>query len=237
MTMIGLLSECILLSYRTPVGSVRSLVPRQLELVTHGDWAFWNIVACRIESMRPTGVPRVFGIAYHHVAYRLYVRAQTRNGTVLDGLYFVQSNADSRVMVMTGNLLSDFQFHFAPVELSGDSTNIAFSVKHPKEAAHCIARQMPAFELQPGSCFNSPEEAKAFLKYRPVGIAIDGAGKQLKLAEVIRDETAWEEVPLTVESARWQFLKGLGQAETHLELATRVRPIEYRWRLGKKVAV
>jgi hypothetical protein len=123
------------------------------------------------------------------------------------------------------------------MKLRGHSTDVALNLMHPKEAARCVAHHAPAFELQPGSCFNSPAEAKAFLKYRPIGLAIDGAGRQLKLAEVLRNETAWEEVPLMVENAHWQFLEGLGQTETFLELATRVRPIEYRWSLGRKVAV
>jgi hypothetical protein len=171
------------------------------------------------------------------LAYRLYVRAHTRIGTTLDGLYFVHSNADSQLMVTAGNLLSDFKFHYAPMKLRGDSTDITLNLTHPEEAADCVAHHVPAFELQPGSCFNSPAEVKAFLKYRPVGLAMDGAGKQLRLAKVIRDEAAWEEVPLVAENARWQFLQGLGQTETYLELATRVRPIEYQWRLGRKLAV
>ena len=52
------------------------------------------------------GLPAAFGISYHHVAYRLYVRARTADGRSLDGIYFVRSDADSR-SVMSEALASD----------------------------------------------------------------------------------------------------------------------------------
>ena len=49
--MVGRLSHCVLLSYRTPTDSVRGLLPPGLELRTHNGFAFWNIVVCRVERM------------------------------------------------------------------------------------------------------------------------------------------------------------------------------------------
>src|SRR5215213_8264418 len=95
--MNGRLSECLLLSYRTPARAVRKLVPGHLELVTRDGWAFWNVLACRVEGMRPAGVPKSLGVDYHHVAYRLHVKARTAAGETLRGLYFVRSDADSNL--------------------------------------------------------------------------------------------------------------------------------------------
>src|SRR5688500_6396789 len=118
LAMTGRLSECLVLSYRTPARSVRHLVPKGLELMTRDGWAFWNVVACRADGMRPAGVPKALGVDYHRVAYRLHVRARTAAGDTLRGLYFVRNDADSGVIARAGNLLTSFRFHRADVELS-----------------------------------------------------------------------------------------------------------------------
>jgi hypothetical protein len=122
-TMTGRLSSCVLLSYRTPAAHVRHLVPPPLELVTRGPWAFWNVVACRVERMRPRGAPRWAGVCYHHVAYRLLVRAPGLgpDGRDLEGLYFVRSDADHSLITRGGNVASDFQFHRAEIDLRDET--------------------------------------------------------------------------------------------------------------------
>jgi hypothetical protein len=250
--MNGRLSECLLLSYRTPARTVRDLVPPCMELVTRDGWAFWNVVACTVENMRPAGVPRRLGVSYHHVAYRLLVRAKTADGATLRGLYFVRSDADSRLVSEFGNAMTDFRFHPATVELSRADDNgselLTVSVRGtgqdgkgdalarvlaPRGDANVAADPMPPL----GSPFHSAEEAAEFLKYCPLGLSVDLDGRYLRLAEVVRDEKAWRERPVRVIEAHWPFLRALGQDQLHLERATRVAPIDYKWRLGRKAAV
>ena len=236
-TMTGRLSQCILLAYRTPVSSVSRLVPRGLELVTRGDWAFWNIVACRIDGMRPAGAPRLLGVSYHHVAYRLYVRAAIAGGQIIEGLYFVRSDADHCLMAKAGNLLTDFCFHPAKIALTANESRLTLSVQNSPGGA---GNARLSVELNgepiayPDSCFDSPDEAGRFLKYRPFGLSRDAKGTWLKVAEVLRDESEWNEMPLRVTDAEWSFFESLNQRDVRLEHATCVAPIAYRWRLGRR---
>ncbi len=237
LTMTGRLAECVLLAYRTPAASVRALLPAGVELVTHRDWAFWNIVVCRVADMRPAGLPAWLGISYSHVAYRLYARARTADGTNVEGLYFLRSDADNALITGAGDWLSDFRFHRAAIDLQ--TTDSAVELRVVSRAgrtgdASLSGRQMPAAELSPGSCFSTVAEAAAFLKYRPLGLAVDARNTTLKLAEVFRDEQQWREHPLRVTEAHWHFLDDLGQHDAKLECATRVAPIDYRWRLGRR---
>ncbi|GDY21985.1 hypothetical protein LBMAG56_33320 [Verrucomicrobiota bacterium] len=238
LTMTGRLAECVLLAYRTPAASVRALVPAGLELVTHGDWAFWNIVVCRVADMRPAGLPAWLGISYSHVAYRLYARARTADGANVEGLYFLRSEADNALIAGAGNWFSDFRFHRAAIDLQATDSAVDLRVisrNGRKGDASLSAREMPAPELAPGSCFDTAAEAAAFLKYRPLGLAVDARSATLKLAEVFRHEQQWQERPLQVTAARWQFLASLGQHDAQLEWASRVAPIDYRWRLGRRL--
>jgi uncharacterized protein YqjF (DUF2071 family) len=232
-TMAGRLNECILLAYRTPADSVRHLVPAGLSMVTHGEWAFWNIVACRIEKMRPLGLPAGFGKSYHHVAYRIYVSAQTKTEGEVQGLYFVHSDADIPLIATAGNWFTDFKFHRAKISLESTIIGGALTVQSDIAFAHMHWDHKEPDAQKERSAFASRNEARQFLKYRPFGLFVKG--NRLQLAEVLRDESHWREEEITVGKANWKFLNDLGQKEIALELATRVAPIDYRWRLGRSL--
>ena len=249
--MKGRLSECLLLSYRTPTRSVRDLVPKGIDLVTRDGWAFWSVVACRVEGLRPAGTPACLGVSYHHVAYRLHVKARAATGETLRGLYFVRSDADSNRVVRFGNLLTHFRLHPADVELSlaardgGGVLTLAVSGRHDDAANDALVRVATgagaagsaSTAAAPGSPFASAAEADEFLKYAPLALAPDLDGRYFELAEVVRDETKWRERPVRVIEAHFSFLRRLGQDELHVERASRVGPIDYGWRLGRRVAV
>lgn len=232
--MQGRISACVLLAYRTPMRAVEQLVPRGLELVTRDEWAFWNVVASRIEAMRPSGLPAWCGLSYTHVAYRLYVHS-TSTSTPVEGLFFARSDADNALIATTGNWLSDFRFHHSQIEFDATNEDVNLKVYNPEALAELHATPstgaIPSSIVSP--CFSSHDEAAHFLKYRPLGLA--PGPKALRLVEVFRDETAWQETPLTVRTARFPFLEKFGLHE--LELATQVAPIDYRWRLGNRIAL
>ena len=234
LTMQGRISACVLLAYRTPKRAVAQLTPTGLELVTRGEWAFWNVVASRIDAMRPSGLPAWCGLSYTHVAYRLYVRATNTNPPV-EGLFFVRSDADNALISATGNWLSDFRFHHSHIVFEATNEQMNLKVHHPEAPADLLVTPNTAAvtSLSQSPCFNSRAEAAHFLKYRPLGLS--PTPKALRLAEVFRNETEWRETPLAVRSARFPFLERFGPHQ--LELATQVAPIDYRWRLGKRIAL
>lgn len=246
LTMIGRLTDCVLLSYRTPAATVAHLLPDGLELVTRGPWAFWNVVACKVDAMRPAfpgGVdaPQALGVSYHHVAYRLLVQAMTDRADVRKGLYFVRSDADARVLGTVGNWMTDFKFHPAAIDLTAGPHAYALDVVSrdgQADATLRLAAKPPV--RQPDSCFPTLEGAREFLKYQPYALAASGnpGHQHLRIAEVQRDETRWCETPVTLAEARFGFFDRLGQTELmHFELATRVEPMDYVWKLGRREAL
>lgn len=223
LTMVGRLSECVLLAYRVKPDAVGDLVPPGLELVLHEGHAFWNVVACRVEKMRPAGVPRSLGLSYNHVAYRLYVRA----GRV-DGLFFVRSDADSRLICAAGNVMTDFRFHASQIALRSERGRVYCGVRG-EAAAELVVEEAEGAVLPADSAFASAEQVARFLKYRPVALSVSRGGR-LKITSVQRHEPDWHEGPLRVVTEHLAFLERFGPRRR--ELATRVRPLDYRWVLG-----
>ena len=136
LTMRGTFSHCWLFTYQTPAAEAQALLPPHLELVTHQKSAFWNVVVCQIHSMRPKPVPAWLGIKYWHVAYRLYVRFYPKSGPSVEGLHFLRSDCDSRLIATVGNVMTDFNFHTAPVEVEEQRDKINIRVKSADMPAH-----------------------------------------------------------------------------------------------------
>lgn len=237
-TMQGGLDACLLLALSTPLDDVAHIpLPPPLRLVTHRGHAFWNLVVCHIDKMRPMGVPRALGMSYHHVAYRFYVTVDTPQGPV-SGLYFLHSQADNRLIGQTGNLVSNFRFHYGPVELHERDGAVRASGQSAGNAVRdgfLIRGQCQQTGPTPlSNLFESRAQALACLKYQPFGLAV-GRGDRVRLAEVLRNESLWMERDFCVEEMRWNYLEAMGQHRTRLELATWVAPLPYRWRLGHSV--
>ncbi|MEM1444808.1 MAG: DUF2071 domain-containing protein [Planctomycetota bacterium] len=238
LSMTGTLDRCLLLSFRTPAESVQHLVPPGLELMRRGPFAFWNVVLCHVHKMRPLGVPEALGMSYHHVAYRLRVQAMTDRADTRQGLYFVRSDADATLLGAVGNRLSDFNFHRGNVQWqaasdASDSEHLTVTTADGRADVELAFRAQPPATHPADSCFPTHADARAALKYEPLGLATNAHG-QLKLAEVFRDENAWQEDVIDLTHSRFGFFDTLGQTDAKLELATRVAPLPYRWRLGRR---
>jgi hypothetical protein len=229
--MVGVLDRCWLFTYQTPEEEARALLPRQLEPVTHGGCAFWSVVVCHIQAMRPKPLPALLGMSYWHVAYRFYVRCHPASGPPLEGLYFLRSDCDRPLITLLGNLLTDYQFHTAGVEVAEEPPFVHFSVRSPDAPAHAtLDRSRPA-ELPTHSVFASLDEAAAFLKYQPRALSITEDGR-VNVVAITRDEAAWNSRLVTVTGAEWKFLEG---RTVRPEICYEVEPIAYQWNRGRQV--
>jgi hypothetical protein len=234
--MVGRIDECFLLSYGIDPEQAAALVPEGLNLITCRGVAFFNIVICHVERMRPRFTPRVLGVTYWHIAYRVQVRATVAGNRSIEGLYFLRSDVDRPLFGAAGNWLTDFHFHTARVRFWNDD-EAAWRLRVDSTTADARAsltvRRTTSNSLAPGSPFASLEERERVLKYAPFGLSVSKSGQCVRVAEVIRDEALWREEPVKVETADWSYPRSLGLPDLRLLRATRVAPIDYRWRIGR----
>jgi hypothetical protein len=228
--MVGTIERCWLFTYQTPVDEARALVPGELELVTREGCAFWNIVVCRIRAMRPKGLPVFTGVSYWHVAYRFYVRLHLASGPPIEGLYFIRSDCDSRLMAWMGNLLTDYNFHPASIEVSEHTPLVRIAVRSPDCPAEVALDRAKPPQLPAHSLFSSLAEAAAFLKYKPFGISITPSGRA-NVVTIRRDEAVWKSRLVHVVSAGWRFFEG---KTVRPEICYEVAPIAYQWNRGRR---
>ncbi|NJK81065.1 MAG: hypothetical protein HC914_14685 [Chloroflexaceae bacterium] len=233
LTMRGRFTHCWLFTYQTPAEAVRHLLPPPFELITHRGCAFWNIVVCEIHAMRPAPLPALVGIAYRHVAYRLYTRCPTRDGSTIEGLYFLRSDCNRPLMTLAGNLVTDFNFHTAPIHLHQHGPATVLQVDSPDAPAHATLRPDHPAQLPRTSAFATLAEAAAFLKYQPAGLSLAHPGIA-NIVHITRDEAAWQSTLVHVEAAAWGYLRD--QPVTP-EICYQVAPIAYQWNRGRRYPV
>ncbi|HYM60925.1 MAG TPA: DUF2071 domain-containing protein [Thermoanaerobaculia bacterium] len=232
LTMVATIDRCWWLTYHTPAPVAARFVPSPLELVTHNGFAFWNIVVARLRSMRPKGIPEPLGIDYWHIGYRLLVRLHT-GAEQLEGLHFVRSECDRMLLTMAGNLLTDFRFHTAQIDVAESGDHVFVRVGSAQgagtQADFVRGAQAP---LPSDSAFGSLAEAEARLRYTPRAISVRNG--VANILDVARDESQWRTSPVTIEHARWRFF---GDVEARPELAFEIAPMEYQWNRGRDVPV
>jgi len=219
----------------------RALVPAGLDPITCRGVAFFNIVVCHVDRMRPRFTPRALGVTYWYVAYRVQVRAAVIDGTSatsggsIEGLYFLRSDVDHRLFGALGNRMTDFRFHAADVQFSPGGEEWKLRVIDPsREGDASLRMQRKSTDcLMPDSPFSSVEERERVLKYAPFGLSVSSSGRSVRVAEVVRDEALWRETPVEVVAAEWTYALTLGVHSMHLVRATRVAAIDYVWRIGR----
>lgn len=230
LTMAGRIERCWLFAYRAPAELVRRLVPPPLEPLEKGPWGFFNLVVCKIERMRPAGVPRLFGVSYRHAAYRIPVRSPAAD---VEGLYFLRSDCDSAPVAFLGRLLTDFGFHRARIAITETPDRVEIGIDSRDAPATAVIERREPPTLARGSPFASLDEAASFLDYKPFGISIENDSR-LNVVAIGRDESARRARCVSVSRARWKFLEG---KEAELEVCWEVEPIEYRWNRGELMDV
>lgn len=132
-------------------------------------------------------------------------------------------------MAVAGNLLTDFNFHRAKIKTRERPEALDIRIWSPDAPAQASLSRMTPPRLGPHSAFESPDEAGAFLKYKPFGISIGPSGRA-NVVEITRREDAWRSKLVEVVEAHWAFFDGM---DVRPEVCYEVEPIDYRWNRGR----
>lgn len=240
--MLGTLEECLLFMYRCPVEAVRPLVPECLELVTYKGHAIMGVVVSNLKAMRPWPFPSWTGIGYRHVAYRIYVSFTPPGKQPIEGLYFLRSEANSSLMKVAGNMLTDFHYHRAEIEAERipENNQLRFRILNSEDGkgnAEAILQLEEIQQLAPDSLFSSVKEAMDVLHYEPYGIFYDAIRNNINVVKVTRNDRQWKETPVRVLQQRWDYVDSLIPSGLQHELTVMVDSIPYRWERGREYSL
>jgi len=127
--MRAVFDRCWLLTWRVEPDAMQRHLPDGLSPWLHDGSAWLSVVVARMSDMRPSFLPRPFGVPFDQVVYRAVVtRGDER------GVYFLRTDANHRLYAWGGDLLTHFHFHHAPIDITGEGAEATIEA-HPPDAA------------------------------------------------------------------------------------------------------
>lgn len=219
--------HCLLVNYAIAPEALASVLPTGVVPDVHEGHAWLSVVIGDMSRMRPVGIPAALGVSYRQVVYRAVVRCGKQRG-----VYFLRSDADSRIMNVGGNLLSFFHFHHATVAWTQDGMDqrVRVATKDGSADIDLTLGADPLATLPNGSAFATLAEAKQhlvdlFTAYHP-------RTQQGRVDVVHIKREDWHITIAPVIDARCAFLDGRGPfpaGSTRLDSAFWVQDLPYYW--------
>jgi hypothetical protein len=225
----------LVLTYALPQDVLRPLLPPGLMLDTFDEFGFLAIAMVQTESLRPVFLPRALGRNFFLSGYRIFARFKTPAGRTLRGLKILRSDADSRMMVAFGNMLTHYAYRYAAVTVSETRESLEIQITTPNAEAdvRCIARiGTPAERLPEGSPFSDLHQARLFAGPLPFTFDYEPQTHSIVMIEGVREK--WTPTPVGVEISQATFFdrEPFRQARPILANAFHVNNIGYSWRRG-----
>lgn len=221
--------HCFLVNFAVRPASLSRLLPTPLAPDIHAGFAFVSIVIAEMHRMRPAILPAPFGVTYDQVVYRAVVRCGDERGVT-----FLRSDANSRLMVLGGNLLTFFRFHHATTNWVRTPERVRFSLT-PRSDRVAIAAEYDLSTsgtcLPASSRFRDLRSAEKFLTEL---YAAFGSQRRDGRVEVVRiARTPWNSAVVNGHAGTYEAMTSgtLFQAgEAEMDSIFYVRELEYQWR-------
>jgi Uncharacterized conserved protein (COG2071) len=108
----------VAVSFGFPVEVLRPLVPERLEIDSHGGLGFVTVALVWTRGLRPAGFPAWLGQDFFLAGYRIFTRLRDGQGRRLRGLKILRSETDKAFMVLSGNLMTHYNYRWVKLEMS-----------------------------------------------------------------------------------------------------------------------
>jgi uncharacterized protein YqjF (DUF2071 family) len=117
--------DLLFIHWPMAVASVRTLVPRQLEVDLYGGQAYVSLIPFVVAESRPRGMPRLLASRFLETNLRTYVRAA--DGEV--GIYFFSLDASSLLAVRFARLLYGLPYFPAVMSMRTEERRTEYAAR------------------------------------------------------------------------------------------------------------
>jgi uncharacterized protein YqjF (DUF2071 family) len=217
-----------IVNYSVDRDVLRRLIPAALELDAAHDRGYVTLVCADMVKMRPSPMPRLLGITYDQVVYRVPVRYRGE-----PGLFFLGSDAGQPLMVAAGAAFSMFGVRLSRTKITdaGDRVTIDVFGRKPGFDFHAFLKIEPAAVAMPAdSVFETTAEAQSFLVDRFVAFVPGVRNNPMRRVRVRRG--SWEVLLPSTTDIRSDVLDGSSDFPAGSALLDNVlvaRDIPYHW--------
>ncbi|MGL5892109.1 MAG: DUF2071 domain-containing protein [Bacteroidia bacterium] len=116
-TYTGELHEIRLINFYVDADEVKQLLPAPLKLRLFNGRALISMINVQLRNMRATFMPGGIDFSYYHAGFRLLVDDSHLNAGEAKGVYFLESFTNKPLMQLGGNLLTNYRFSAAKINV------------------------------------------------------------------------------------------------------------------------
>ncbi len=214
----------IVVTFAAKAYALKCLLPAPFQLDRfQEDWAFIALAAVKTRALRPAGFPGFLGRNFFLTGYRIFTRFENESGRRRRGLYILKSEADSFMMKIMGNFLTNYRYDYVPTESQVTDTDIEIS---SPSLSLSVSRESAA-KLPDNSPFRDWKEARRFAG--PLPFTFSTWKDKTLIVEGVRSN--WEPTPVRVNHIDSAYIKNL-PVELQLASAFLVENVDYSWKSG-----
>jgi hypothetical protein len=163
------LTDSFVLLFAVDIDALQRFCPPGLELEQVGNYGLVALATVRAVDLRLRGAPRWLGHSFMLTGYRVVVRFRAPDGTIRRALRIIQSDTDSRMMQLGGNLFTEYNYSYRTIKTSHEETPERGSLYRVRI---CDSQGAPTLDisgridtddfLPDSSPFATPREARRF---------------------------------------------------------------------------
>jgi hypothetical protein len=228
--LVGDVERRLLVNYRVDSDVITRLLPAPFRPHLVNGHAVAGICLIRLGSMRPAGLPAIFGSTSENAAHRVAVEWDTPDGPQT-GVYIPRRDSDSLINAVVGGRLYPGVLHRARFDVaeSADRIRVAFAARDASVAVDVDVRLTD--ELPDSRLFADAEAASAFFERGSIGFSDTRQASRFDGLEL--HTSAWKVEPGAVVTAESSFfadrtLFPAGSVELDCALVMRQVPVEWR---------
>jgi len=199
----GIIRRRLLVNYRVDEDVMRHVLPAPFRPKLHRGYAIAGICLIRLEHIRPSGLPSIFGISSENAAHRIAVLWDEPSGESREGVFIPRRDTGSWLNHFAGGRIFPGEHHLAYFDVTDDGSRISISILSRDGLMSVQLRAGESDSLPASSCFESLAESSAFFEGGIVGYSVTRNCCRL---DGIRLQTdGWHVRPLAVEHIESSF--------------------------------
>lgn len=227
--------HCLVVTYAFPTRALTPLLAPGLELDTHNGAGFIAAAFVQTRGLRPAFLPGVCGQDFFLAGYRVFVKHRTGGMCTRRGLRILRSDADRRLMVWGGNLLTHYNYRLCRADVEAGPGSLTIRVRTPGASADIdldayIGQEAAA--IPDGSPFVDAREARRFAG--PLPYTFDYEPETRSIIRIKGVRRKWSPLPVRVDVREMGFLRtgALADYEPVRASAFYVAGVPYLWERG-----
>jgi len=222
----GICERRVIINFRVDPEFINKQLPAPFKLLTVKDYAIAGICLIRLKEMRPIGFPKQLGFSSENAAPRIAVQ-WAENGAFVSGAYIPKRYSSSSVNSSISGAFFPALFEHAYFECDESDAHYKILASSKIDGFELEVDAHQTTQLEPGSVFDSTEQASDFIKDAVIGYS--PAQQKGRFNGIQLKTYSWKAEPLKLNSLSYNVMEAFPEGKATFDSALLMRNIKHEW--------